>query len=128
MIQTSAPLVIYYNTLCPVCNAGITRQQRKLIALVKRGNIEFRDINLEPDKLEAFGATLEDIRKKLHAVKADGSLLVGADVAIEIWRRTPCETWIAGGLGNPVLRPFTRLGYNLLAHFLYKWNVRKEHW
>jgi len=122
------PVIVYYNTLCPVCNAGITWQQRKMIALVKSGDIEFRDINEDPTQLEAFGASLEDIRKKLHAVKTDGTCLVGADVAIEIWRRTPGEKWIAFVLGNALIQPLTRVGYNVIAHFLYKWNIKKKHW
>jgi len=123
----TAPLIVFYNTLCPVCDGGITRQQRKMIALVKSGEVEFRDINNEPERLSEFGASLEDIRKKLHALDGD-ELLVGADVAIAIWARTPGERWIAKLLGNPVIRPLTHLGYNILAHFLYGWNRRKGHW
>lgn len=126
MTQTD-PLIIYYNTLCPVCNAGITKQQRKMIELVKAGQIEFRDINDEPERLADFGASLEDIRKKLHALD-DDDLLIGADVAIAIWARSPGERWVAALLGNPVIRPLTRLGYNILAYFLYGWNRRKGHW
>jgi len=121
------PLIIYYNTLCPVCNAGITKQQQKMIEMVKAGKIEFRDINNEPERLADFGASLEDIRKKLHALDGD-ALLVGADVAIAIWARSPGERWIAKILGNRLALPFTRLGYNVLAHFLYGWNRRKGLW
>ena len=73
-------LTVWYNTRCPVCDAGIVRQRNKLLALVKAGAIEFRDINLEPDALAAHGATLDDIRRRLHATDDTGRLLVGADV------------------------------------------------
>ena len=85
------PLTVWYNTRCPVCDAGISRQKRRLIDAVKAGRVEFRDINLEPDALARHGASLEDIRRRLHATDADGRLLVGADVAIAVWRATPGE-------------------------------------
>lgn len=50
-------LVVWYNTRCPVCDAGIDRQRSKLLAAVKAGLIEFRDINLEPEALRRYGVT-----------------------------------------------------------------------
>ncbi|TIT91528.1 MAG: DUF393 domain-containing protein, partial [Mesorhizobium sp.] len=79
-------LTVWYNTRCPVCDAGISRQKRRLVEAVKAGRIKFRDINLEPSALAGYGASLEDIRRRLHATDAEGRLLVGADVAIAVWR------------------------------------------
>jgi predicted DCC family thiol-disulfide oxidoreductase YuxK len=121
-------LVIWYNTRCPVCDAGIDRQRNKLIAAVEAGTIAFRDINLEPAALAAYGASLEDVRCRLHATDAAGRLLVGADVAIAVWRITPGERWLAALLGNPVTRPVTRFVYDRFADWLYAWNRRKGHW
>ena len=121
-------LVVWYNTRCPVCNAGIDRQRNKLIAAVEAGAIEFRDINLEPRALASHGASLEDVRRRLHATDEGGRLIIGADVAIAIWRATPGESWLAALLGNPVTRPVTRLVYDRFADLLYAWNRRKGHW
>jgi len=121
-------LVVWYNTRCPVCDGGINRQRNKLLDAVKVGTIEFRDINLEPEALAAYGASLEDIRRRLHATDEQGRLLVGADVAIAVWRRTPGESWLAALLGNPVARPVTRFAYDRFADLLYAWNRRKGHW
>ena len=126
---TSRPdLTVYYNTLCPVCNAGITRQQRKLVALVKAGRVEFRDINLEPDALARFQASLDEIRRRLHAVDAAGNLVVGADVVIAYWRMTPGDRWLAAILGWWPLLPLTRFAYDRFADLLYAWNRRRGHW
>ena len=126
--MTEPRLVVWYNTRCPVCDGGINRQRNKLLTAVKAGTIEFRDINLEPDALAAHGALLEDIRRRLHATDEQGRLLVGADVAIAVWRRTPGESWLAALLGNPVVRPVTRFAYDRFADLLYAWNRRKGHW
>jgi predicted DCC family thiol-disulfide oxidoreductase YuxK len=97
--------VVWYNTRCPVCDAGIARQKRRLIAAVKAGAIEFRDINYEPDVLARYGATLD-----------------------EIWRRTPGDAWLAALTGHSLVRPITRFAYDRFADLLYAWNRRRGHW
>jgi predicted DCC family thiol-disulfide oxidoreductase YuxK len=121
-------LTVWYNTRCPVCNAGIDYQQNKLLQVVRAGKIAFRDINLEPHALAAYGAGLEDIRRRLHATDDKGHLIVGADVAIAVWRRTPGEGWLATLFGNAVVLPLTRFVYDRFADLLYAWNRRKGHW
>ncbi|TPI86696.1 DUF393 domain-containing protein [Mesorhizobium sp. B2-8-9] len=121
-------LTVWYNTCCPVCDAGINRQKRRLVEAVKAGRVEFRDINFEPEALSAFGASLEDIRRRLHATDASGRLLVGADVAIAVWRITPGEGWLASLFGNPIALPLTRFAYDRFADVLYGWNRRKGRW
>ncbi|TIU41676.1 MAG: DUF393 domain-containing protein [Mesorhizobium sp.] len=121
-------LTVWYNTRCPVCDAGISRQKRRLIEAVKAGRIEFRDINLEPAALAGLGASLDDIRRRLHAADAAGRLLVGADVAIAVWKVTPGEGWLAMVFGNPVALPVTRFAYDRFADLLYAWNRRKGRW
>jgi predicted DCC family thiol-disulfide oxidoreductase YuxK len=126
--MTAHHLVVWYNTRCPVCDAGINRQRNKLLAAVQAGTIEFRDINLQPEALAGYGASLADVRRRLHATDEAGRLLVGADVAIAVWRLTPGEGWLAALLGNPVVRPLTRFAYDRFADLLYAWNRRKGRW
>ncbi|MBZ9777057.1 thiol-disulfide oxidoreductase DCC family protein [Mesorhizobium sp. CO1-1-8] len=121
-------LTVWYNTRCPVCDAGIVRQKRRLIEAVKAGRIEFRDINFEPAALAGHGASLEDIRRRLHATDAAGRLLAGADVAIAMWRVTPGEGWLASLFGNRFALPLTRFAYDRFADLLYAWNRRKGRW
>jgi predicted DCC family thiol-disulfide oxidoreductase YuxK len=80
-------LIVWYNTKCPVCNGGIKWQQSRLVRAAQAGAIEFRDINLEPTALARFGAGVEDVRRRLYGIDAEGRLFVGADCAIEVWRR-----------------------------------------
>ena len=124
----SPKLTVWYNTKCPVCNTGIEWQRRALARAARGGAIEFRDINLEPDALARFGAGIEDIRRRLHAVDAQSRLYVGADCAIAIWLATPCHAWLGRLLGLPVIRPVARIAYDRFADLLYAWNRRKGHW
>ena len=121
-------LTIWYNTRCPVCDAGINHQKRRLVEAAKAGRVEFRDINFEPEALSRFGASLEDIRRRLHATDSEGRLLVGADVAVAVWRLTPGEGWLASLFGNAIALPLTRFAYDRFADLLYAWNRRKGRW
>ncbi|WP_342362237.1 thiol-disulfide oxidoreductase DCC family protein [Terrarubrum flagellatum] len=122
------PLTVWYNTKCPVCDAGINRQRNRLIDAVRSGAIAFRDINLEPQALAPFGVDVNDVRRRLHATDETGKLIVGADVAIEVWRRTPGEGWLAAILGAPGVIHLTRFAYDRFADVLYAWNRRNGRW
>jgi predicted DCC family thiol-disulfide oxidoreductase YuxK len=124
----SAKLTVWYNTKCPVCNTGINWQQNRLVRAARAGLIEFRDINLEPDALSHFAAGLEDVRRRLHAVDAQGRLHVGADCAIAIWLATPGDVWLGRLLSAPVIKQIASVGYNRFADFLYAWNRWRRHW
>jgi predicted DCC family thiol-disulfide oxidoreductase YuxK len=121
-------LTVWYNTKCPVCNTGIDWQRNRLIQAVRQGAIEFRDINAEPDALMRFGADLDDVRRRLHAVDADDRLYVGADCAAAIWLRTPGDAWLGRLIGLPVVRQIARVSYNLFADLLFAWNRWMRHW
>ena len=124
----SPQLTVWYNSKCPVCNAGIDWRRGRLVRAARTGGIEFRDINLEPDALARFGASLADVRRRLHGVDADGRLHVGADCAIAIWRATPGDRWLAWLVGLPGIHQISCFGYDRFADLLYAWNRRKGHW
>jgi predicted DCC family thiol-disulfide oxidoreductase YuxK len=124
----SSTLTVWYNTKCPVCNAGIEWQRRRLVRAVRAGVIEFRNINREPEVLSRFGAGVADVRRRLHAVDAEGRLHVGADCAIAIWLRTPGDVWLGRLLSLPVIHPIARIGYDRFADLLYAWNCWQGRW
>jgi predicted DCC family thiol-disulfide oxidoreductase YuxK len=126
--MTGRRLVVWYNTRCPVCNAGIDWQRNRLLVAVRAGHISFRDINEQPDALAAYSASVDDVRRRLHATDETGRLLVGADVAIAIWQVTPGQGFLATLLGNRLIRPVTRFAYDRFADGLFAWNKRKGHW
>ena len=126
--MTIPRLTVWYNTRGPVCDAGIDRQRNKLLAAVKAGTIAFRDINLEPDALARYGADVNDVRRRLHAVDAQGRLFVGADCAIAIWLATPGQAWLGRLFGLPVLRQITCFVYDRFADLLFAWNRWMGHW
>ena len=121
-------LTVWYNTKCPVCNAGINWQQSRLVKAARSEAIEFRDINLEPGALARFHAGVNDVRRRLHGIDAEGKLYVGIDCVIAIWLRTPGDERLGRVMGLVGIRQIAEVGYDLFAGGLYVWNRLMGRW
>ena len=114
---------VYYNSACPVCDAGIRCQRVKLEAC--GAPVEWIDVHAENGAAADIGADLEFVRERLHVVDARGELHVGADAITELMATTPRRRWMARLVRLPVVRQFVRLAYNAFAALLYRWNRRR---
>ena len=115
---------VYYNSACPVCDAGIAAQKDKMQAC----SVNWQDVHCNPSFVDDINSELEFVRKRLHLVTTDGKLLVGFDAFLELWRHSPKEHWKAVFFGLPVIRQISAVSYNIFAAALYKWNKAKKHW
>lgn len=121
------PTKVYYNSACPVCDAGIKDQRRRMEAC-GIANIEWVDVHTHPEAAEEVGAPLEKVRERLHVKTPSGGLDVGADAFTRLWSQTPGQRWLAKLLRLPILKQLTHLVYNAFARLLYRWNRVKRHW
>src|SRR2546427_2068706 len=117
--MTVPRLTVWYNTRCPVCDAGIDWQRNRLLAAVRAGHVSFLDINEKPEALASYGASVDDVRRRLHATDEEGRLIVGADVAIALWRVTPREGRVAGAFGYRRHVPAARAGHEPFLGLLF---------
>ena len=117
---------VYYNSACPVCDAGIRCQRVKLDAC--GASVAWIDIHTENQVAAEIGADLEFVRERLHVVDAQGELHVGADAITELMASTPRRHIAARLVRLPVVRQFARLAYNAFAALLYRWNRRRGRW
>lgn len=118
---------VYYNSACPVCNAGIRRQRRRMEACGIT-DIEWIDVHTHPERVIEVGAPLEKVRERLYVKDGEGRLHVGADAGIHLGARTKGMRGVARAFGLPGLRQLARLGYNGFAWCLYRWNRARRHW
>lgn len=118
---------VYYNSACPVCNAGIKDQRRRMEA---RGikDIEWIDVHTCPEAVAEVDAPLEAVRERLHVRGPDGRVDVGADAFIRLWSQTPGQRWIAAISRMPVLKRLMQAAYNAFARLLYRWNRSRGNW
>ena len=106
----SPQLTVWYNTKCPVCNAGIDWQRSRLVRAARAGVIEFRDINLEPDALARFGAAL-----RMCAAGCTASMPMAACMSAPI-APSPFGARLratAGSPGSPACRASSNLLFRL---------------
>jgi len=124
MRDSNTGIKVYYNSACPVCNAGISRQKTKM-----RGcKVQWRDVHIEQNTCEEIGAEREFVRERLHAVDERGRLRIGVEAFETIWRHSPNERWKAALVSLPGIKQIATLGYNVFARLLYKWNRSKARW
>lgn len=115
---------VYYNSACPVCDAGIRAQQSRM----SKAAIDWIDVHRNPDAVTALGKGLEEVRERLHVTDSAGRTWVGADALSQLMLATPGQK-LLGRVGRwPVVRTLARVGYNGFARLLYRWNRRRGHW
>ncbi|MBY0484844.1 DUF393 domain-containing protein [Nitrosomonas sp.] len=121
------PSKVYYNSACPVCNAGI-KDQRKRMQDCGVNNIEWVDVHNNPDAVSEVESSLEQVRERLYVKDDKGQLNIGIDAFIQLWQQTPNQRLLARLFQLPVIRSLARVAYNGFAWLLYRWNRALKHW
>lgn len=117
---------VYYNSACPVCDAGIGAERRHMEAC--NVDAEWIDIHRNPQRLEEIGASQECVRERLHVVDDSGTVRVGAEAFRALWSQTPQRRALASLLGMPVIRVLAGMAYDVFAAGLYRWNRWRGRW
>jgi len=116
---------VYYNSACPVCDAGICAMRERLAA---DEGVQWVDVHQHPEVLDALGLDLEAVRERLHVADGHGRMQVGADALAAALRRVPRWGWLAAPLRWWGVRRITDFLYNAFARRLYRWNLAQGHW
>jgi predicted DCC family thiol-disulfide oxidoreductase YuxK len=108
------PLTILYDGACPVCNLEMDNLKHRNV----NGQLAFTDISVPEFDPAPYGATLAEMNGLIHAVRPDGSLVVG----VEVFRLA----YGAVGLGHlaaptawPGLKPAVDAAYAVFARNRY---------
>lgn len=123
-------LSVFYNSACPVCNAGIEHQKHRMPGCA----IQWNDVHNNNElikQLNKKGKTKENldfIRKRLHVKDTNGDVQVGLDAFIALWKISPGEHWKASIFSFPVIHSLTTVFYNVFALALFHWNKYERHW
>jgi predicted DCC family thiol-disulfide oxidoreductase YuxK len=119
---------VYFNSACPVCNAGVSHQRKKMESAGGDCQIEWHDINDNPDALVDRGINIDDVRRKLYVEDDQGRLAVGAAAFAALWSETPGQKMFGRLLKLPVIARVGRWLYDGFAAVLYAWNRYKKRW
>ena len=104
MPERARKLEVLYNSACPVCDAGVKRQQHLMRESTTRGDTSWTDVTCRADALDRAGLTLEQVRRHLYARDADGTLYRGAEAFAALWRETPGLRWLGALISLPVMK------------------------
>ena len=121
--MTQHTTTVYYNSACPVCDAGIRHHK----ACIDPSAVQWVDVHSNPEAAQALGIPVEAVRERLHVVSNDHTL-VGAEAVAAMWHITPGRRWLANLLRWAGVRWVSGWLYNRFASVLYRWNLRKRHW
>lgn len=115
---------VYYNSACPICDAGIASQREKMQAC----NIKWIDVHNNPTAVLEVGTDLESVRERLHVKDESGRIAVGAPALAVLWEQTPGQRLWGRVAKWPILSSLLGVAYNLFAKGLYRWNRWKKRW
>jgi len=122
MDTSNTSATVYYNSACPVCDAGVNRQRGKMQDCA----VTWIDVHARPELAQELGVDIELLRERLHVRDAAGTMHVGERALGVLWSQTPGQHWLAW-----LTRSFRWLAgplYNGVARSLYLWNRRRRHW
>ena len=115
---------VFYNSACPVCDAGVKYQQHRM-----RGcPVEWNDVNIDQESVQQLYSSLEFVRERLHVKNTAGNVLIGIDAFIALWELSPGEEWKARLVKKPVIHSIAKFAYNAFAWLLYRWNLLRGNW
>jgi predicted DCC family thiol-disulfide oxidoreductase YuxK len=119
-------LKVYYNSACPVCDAGIRGQKARMAGCAV--DVQWIDIHTQPEALQEIGARQEFVRERLHVLDEKGELRIGAEAFRALWTHTPGQGALARLTGLPLLNSLSKATYNGFAALLYAWNRLNRRW
>ena len=117
---------VYYNSACPVCDAGIKYQRRKLESC--SDDVEWIDVHRSNEAASDAALDIEFVRERLHVVDDSGTIHVGIEAFAELWGRTIGQRILSKLIRVPGLRTVSRWLYNGFAKLLYRWNRKNLRW
>lgn len=115
-------LTVYYNSACPVCEAGICYQRK----LMSEQNIVWIDIHNQAEEFSKSGLDLESVREQLHVIDTRGNIYIGDLALASLWHRTSHQRFLAQIVKYAHF--ITKPTYILFAKCLYRWNRSRGHW
>jgi predicted DCC family thiol-disulfide oxidoreductase YuxK len=108
--ETNYPLTLLFDAACPVCSLEMDNLRERNSA----GRLAFVDITAPGFDAEAYGSTLNELNARIHAVRPDGSHLVGLEALREAYAAVGLA-WVLRATALAALRPLADAAYALFA-------------
>ena len=109
--MSTTSIRVFYDGLCHLCYQEVRHYQRC------RGSdqIEFVDITAPQFSATAEGLDPREVNRQFHVRRANGSMAVGVDAFIEIWKTLPRYRFLARFASLSPVRLILQFGYYWFA-------------
>lgn len=107
---------VFYDGKCGLCRREIAHYMRIAPAEV----FEWVDITVDASALEQLGVSYVDGLKWLHAQDEKGTLHVGVDAFVLIWRQIPYWHLLGKFVASPPIRSVAQIAYRSFAAWRFK--------
>jgi predicted DCC family thiol-disulfide oxidoreductase YuxK len=113
------PLTLFYDASCPVCRLEMhALRERDLIANPDAPKLYLVDMSAPGFAAAQYGATLTEMNALIHAMRPDGSLVIGVEVFRLAYGAVGMGRWVAP-TGWPGLKPAFDFAYAAFARHRY---------
>lgn len=102
---------IYYDGSCYLCSSEMSHYRK----LDRENEFEFIDIASPSFDAVKEGLDPKEAQRSLHVRDEHGSLHVGVDAFIELWRHLPRYRTLGRAAKNPAIRQILKIGYRVFA-------------
>ncbi|WP_432719441.1 DUF393 domain-containing protein [Jeongeupia wiesaeckerbachi] len=108
-------LTLFFDSRCPLCSA----EMRRLARWDRHGRLAYADMHGDGFDAADYGTSWAAMDAELHALTADGRLLVGID-AIAAAYSAVGRSWLVLPLKLPLTKPLWARLYRWFAHNRYR--------
>ncbi len=109
-------ITVYYDGKCSLCSREIAHYRR----IAPEGSVEWVDITEHSEAFTAKGYQVSDGLKLLHAEDSAGSIHIGVDAFLLIWKRLPYWKWLGTLVGFAPIRAMADWFYVKFAAYRFK--------
>ena len=104
---------VYYNKSCNICKAEINLYKKQNIK-----EIEWVDITNNIAAEKETSKNDKNLLRRLHVID-NGKVFVGAEAFLLVWKKIPKYRFLYNFFRLPVIFSIFKLGYEIIAYFLY---------
>ena len=104
---------VYYNESCGICRAESNLYKKQNIE-----EIEWVDITNNMSAEKETSKNNRNLLRRLHVVE-NGKVFEGAEAFLLVWKKIPKYKFLYIFFRLPVIFSLFKLGYEIIAYFLY---------
>ena len=110
---------VFFNNSCKICKSEINLYKKENIK-----DIDWIDITNNSDAEKETSRNDKELLRRLH-VKENGKIIQGAEAFLYVWKKIPKYKFLYTFFKLPIVFTIFKIGYEIIAYFLYLKNKKQ---